>query len=76
VTPLKIASSDTSLPTTLLMTNTLSPMGGVIRPISSSLMTTMPNQTRFMSMDSISGTVRGMVSRMMPIGSRKVPSTI
>ena len=72
--PLRSAEGDV-LGRNALMTKTLRPIGGVIRPISSSLTTTTPNHTRSKPYPSTSGTMKGRVRTRMPMESRNMPST-
>src|SRR5690554_932002 len=76
ITPEKIVCTLISLPTTLFMTKTFIPNGGVTSPISRSLTTTTPNQIRSIPIPSTTGITNGSVSSIVPIESRNIPSTI
>ena len=57
------------------MTNTVMPVGGLIRPIVHITVTKMPNQMPSKPMPLISGSVTGTVIRMVLTSSRNVPSS-
>ncbi len=71
---MKICITDTYLCATFRITNTFSPTGGVIIPISSSFTTSTPNQTRSICWASSTGRNTGSVTSIAPNGSMKVPS--
>ena len=59
-----------------LMTNTFMPMGGVIRPSSTTITTRMPNQTGSKFKLWTMGKKIGMVSRIMARASSTQPMTM
>ena len=73
-TPLKMVQISTSLSTVLTM-KTFIPMGGVISPISTTMMITMPNQIGSTPSESTIGKNTGTVSSSMARLSKTQPST-
>ncbi len=58
-----------------LITNTLSPNGGVSKPISIAIVVMMPNQTRFAPSAVETGNASGSMISMIDVESSSVPST-
>src|SRR3982074_2722238 len=73
-TPMKIVDMLTSL-ITLLMTNTFMPTGGWIRPSSTVMTMTMPNQIGSKPSDVTTGNTIGTVRITIAIASIRQPST-
>ena len=72
VTPLKIVDTETSL-TTPLRTNTFKPIGGVIKLISVTTTTKIPNQIRSKPNSCTKGANMGTVKSIIDIDSNTQP---